>query len=189
MKAIINNLNDWLIGTKNPNAVRESEIKAGYANHNPSLPDHLSIVDFCDEHNVFLLGDGASIGSGFELASIPAEAASPNHLEAVFNKIRDTFASVVPLHKENPWIMQMYVNDEYSLKPVLNHIQHSVEPKIAGTQFTQDYLARLDDLFTKMARPEGLFLDPKTDAPFRGRRRRVRVLFYRIQPAETRTQA
>ena len=188
MKTVFNNLTDWLVGTKNPNAVRESEIKAGYADHNPSLPDHLSIVDFCDEHNVFLLADGASIGSGFELASIPAEAASPNHLEAVFNKIRDTFATVVPLHKENPWIMQMYVNDEYSLKPVLNHIQNSIDPKIASTQFTQDYLARLDDLFTKMARSDGLFLDPKTDAPFRGRRRRVRVLFYRIQPVETRSQ-
>jgi len=190
MKTIINKLNDWLVGTKNPNAVREKDIKTGYANHNPSLPDHLAIVDFSDEHNVFLLADGISIGSGFELASIPAEAASPHHLEAVFNKIRDTFASVVPLHKDNPWIMQMYVNDEYSLKPVLNHIQHSIEPKIVETQFTQDYLARLDDLFTKMARPEGLFLDPKTDAPFRGRRRRIRVLFYRLQgKTATRQQA
>ena len=42
-----------------------------------------------------------------------------------------------------------------------------------------------------MARPEGLFLDPKTDAPYRGRRRRVRVLFYRLyqQVQTTREQA
>ncbi|WBV72367.1 TraC family protein [Legionella pneumophila] len=31
-----------------------------------------------------------------------------------------------------------------------------------------------------MTRPEGLFVDPKTDAPYRGRRRRIRVLFYRL---------
>lgn len=177
---------NWLLGTINPHAVKEKTIKAGYANHDPSLPDHLSVIDFCDENNLFLLSDGISLGSGFELASIPAEATSNEHLEAVFRKIRDTFATVVPLHREDPWVMQMYVNDDYSLKPVLNHIARNIEPVIAETAFTQDYLARLDDLFTKMSRPEGLFLDPKTDAPFRGRRRRVRVLFYRrYQQLET----
>ncbi len=182
MKQIFN----WLLGTVNPRAVKEQAIKNGYADHNPSLPDQLSVVDFCDEHNLFLLSDGISLASGFELASIPAEATSTEHLEAVFSKIRDTFANVVPLHREDPWVMQMYVNDDYSLKPVLNHIARNIEPDIAETAFTQDYLARLGDLFTKMSRPEGLFLDPKTDAPFRGRIRRVRVLFYRrYQQLET----
>lgn len=149
------------------------------------------MVDFNDELNFFLLNDGISIGSGFELASIPAEAASSEHLHAVFNKIRDTFATVVPLHKEDPWVMQMYVNDEYSLKPVLTHIQQSIAPEIAKTSFTHDYLARLNDLFCKMTRPEGLFVDPKTDTPYRGRRRRVRVLFYRLyqKTPATREQA
>jgi conjugative transfer ATPase len=169
----------WLVGAINPHAVKEEAIKAGYADFNPSLPDQLSVVDFCDQNNLFLLSDGLSLGSGFELASIPAEATSPAHLEAVFSKIRDTFATVVPLHRDDPWIMQMYVNDDYSLKPVLNHVAQAIEPVIAETQFTQDYLTRLDDLFTKMTRPEGLFLDPKTGTSFRGRRRRVRVLFYR----------
>lgn len=185
MKFKLNQLSAWLLGANNPGTVREKDMKAGYANHNPSLPDHLSIVDFCDKHHVFVLADGVSIGSGFELASIPAEAASPEHLEAVFIKIRDTFATVVPLHKDNPWIMQMYMNDDYSLKPVLHHIQQHIEPHIAETPFAQDYLTRLDDLFTKMARPTGLFLDPKTEAPFRGRLRHIRVLFYRLQGIET----
>ncbi|MGQ3892034.1 conjugative transfer ATPase [Legionella sp. CNM-4043-24] len=178
---------DWLTG----DALTEKTIKAGYQNSNPSLPDRLAIADFSDEQNLFLLNDGVSIGSGFELASIPAEAASPEHLESVFNKIRDTFAAVLPLHKDDPWVMQMYVNDEYSLKPVLKHISKHIEPDIAETPFTKDYLARLDDLFSKMERPEGLFLDPKTDMPYRGRRRRVRVLFYRQykQIKTTREQA
>lgn len=178
---MLKSISEWLLGAKNPSAVLEKHIKSGYANHHPSLPDHLSIVDFCDEHHVFVLADGVSIGSGFELSSIPAEAASPEHLEAVFNKVRDTFTTVVPLHKDHPWIMQMYVSDDYSLKPVLHHIQQNIEPPIATTPFTEDYLSRLDDLFTKMARSDGLFLDPKTDAPFRGRLRRIRVLFYRLQ--------
>ena len=63
---MLSKLSEWLLGAKNPGAIREKRIKAGYANHNPSLPDHLSIVDFCDEHHVFILADGVSIGSGFE---------------------------------------------------------------------------------------------------------------------------
>ncbi len=177
---MLNQISNWLVGDKNQNAIAEERVKKRFAESAPSFADQLAIVDFCDEQNLFLLNDGISIGSGFELTSIPAEAASPLHLESVFNKIRDTFATVVPLHKDDPWIMQMYVNDDYSLKPVLRHIRRSIQPNIAEMPFTKDYLSRLDDLFTKMTRRKGLFIDPKTDAPFRGRRRRVRVLFYRL---------
>lgn len=191
MKQKFHQISDWLLGQQNKTALTEPNIKKRFENRSPSFVDQLAVVDFNDELNLFLLNDGLSIGSGFELASIPAEAASPVHLESVFNKIKDTFASVVPLHKEDPWIMQMYVNDEYNLKPVLHHIRNSIAPEIVTTAFTHDYLARLDDLFFKMTRPNGLFIDPKTDAPYRGRRRRVRVLFYRLyqQTQTTREKA
>ena len=170
---------DWLVGEASHAPVREAQVARGYQRSHPSLPDHLAMVDFCDDRNLFLLNDGVSVGSGFELGDIPAEAASGAHLQAVFNKVRDTFANVVPLHPADPWVMQMYVQDDYQLKPVLKHITRAIEPAILTSDFTRDYLRRLSDLFTKMTRPEGLFLDPKTDAPFRGRRRRIRVLFYR----------
>lgn len=191
MKQLFNQISNWLVSEKSNNAITEKAIQKRFENQQPSFSDQLAVVDFCNERNIFLLNDGVSIGSGFELASIPAEAASPSHLVSIFNKIRDTFAAVVPLHKEDPWVMQMYVNDDYSLKPVLRHIEKSIQPVIANTPFTQDYLSRLDDLFTKMTRPEGLFVDPKTDVPYRGRRRRVRVLFYRLyqQIQATREQA
>ena len=101
MRLLLNEASDWLLGSKSKSAITEKEVKKGYSNPHPSLPDQLAIVDFCDKQNLFLLNDGVSIGSGFELASIPAEAASPAHLESVFNKIRDTFAAVVPLHKDD----------------------------------------------------------------------------------------
>ena len=122
-------------------------------------------MDFCDDKNLFLLNDGISVGSGFELGSIAAEAASPEHLNHVCEKIRDTFAHVVPMHQQDPWVMQMYLQDEYSLIPVLKHMEQAIEPQHLQTAFTQDHLMRLGDLFTKMARPEGLFQDPKTGMP------------------------
>ncbi|HAT1795180.1 conjugative transfer ATPase [Legionella pneumophila subsp. fraseri] len=175
MKSLIN----WLLGESNPQAMTEQDIKKRYANPLPSLADRMDIVDFDEQEQVFLFADGRSIGSGFELGDIPAEAASPEYLEAVFHKIRDTFAAVVPLHSTAPWVMQMYVQDEYCLAPVIEHIKNYVSPSLINTPLTQDYLQRLNDLFNKMTRPEGLFIDPKTGSPYRGRRRRTRVLFYR----------
>ncbi|EHL30509.1 conjugative transfer ATPase [Legionella drancourtii] len=169
----------WLIGSGSPNPQKITEIKKGYLPNGPSLSDRLAFVDFCDEKNLFLLNDGVSVGSGFELGDIPAEATSPEHLKAVFDKVCETFTRVVPLHQKDPWVMQMYVSDDYALEPVLEHIKKSIHPDILKTQFTQDYLNRLGDLFEKMVRPQGLFLDPKTGDAYRGRRRRIRVLFYR----------
>lgn len=170
---------DWLLGAANPKPVTMNTVKKGYVPCGPSLSDRFAFTDFCDEKNLFLLNDGISVGSGFELGDVPAEATSPEHLQAIFEKVRDTFATVVPLHQQDPWIMQMYVSDDYSLKPVLSHIEKSIAQDILKSAYTQNYLKRLGDLFDKMARPQGLFHDPKTDAPYRGRRRRIRVLFYR----------
>ncbi|MBA2710121.1 MAG: conjugative transfer ATPase [Tatlockia sp.] len=172
-------ITDWLVGEASAQPVKMKAVKARYKPSGPSFPEQLAFVDFNDESNLFLLNDGVSVGSGFELGAIAAEAASEEYLNAVFNKVRDTFATVVPLHKDDPWVMQIYVQDDYSLKPVLTHLANSIRSDILDSEFTQDYLARLGDLFNKMARPEGLFHDHKTGAPFRGRWRRIRVLFYR----------
>ncbi len=172
-------LSNWLLGEMNPQAIKELTIKKQYANPLPSFADRLAIVDFNEQEQVFLFADGKSLGSGFELGDIQAEAASPEYLHAVFNKIRDTFATVVPLHAIDPWVMQMFVQDEYCLDPVIDHIKAQIPQQFIESSLTQDYLQRLQDLYNKMTRPEGLFLDPKTGAPYRGRRRRIRVLFYR----------
>lgn len=179
MKLLLKPVSDWLLGEANPKAIREKEVKKGYANLLPSFADKLAVVDFNEQEQVFLFSDGKSLGSGFELGDIPAEAAAPEYLQAVFDKIRETFASVVPLHPINPWVMQMFVQDEYCLEFVLDHIKKQVPENLLNNSLTQDYLNRLGDLYKKMTRPEGLFLDPKTGSPYRGRRRRIRVLFYR----------
>ena len=171
-------LSRWILG-EHTFGPKQQEVMEGYQNQRPSFPDLLAFTDFCDQRNFFLLNDGVSIGSGFEIGSISAEAATEDYLQIVFTKIKDTFASVVPLYKEDPWVMQLYVSDDYTYQPILNHIEQFIAPEIVNTPFTQDYLKRLNDLLSKMHEPQGLFLDPKSDAPFRIRRRRIRVLFYR----------
>ena len=136
-------ITNWLLGHASTSPIKKSFVTAGYHNPKPSLPDLLSFTDFCDEKNIFLLNDGISIGSGFELSDIAAEAASPEYLDAVFQKVKETFAAVVPMHALDPWVMQIYVNDDYNYAPVLNHITRKIQAEIVATPFTQDYLALL----------------------------------------------
>ncbi|TIE20734.1 conjugative transfer ATPase, partial [Legionella pneumophila] len=133
-------LSNWLLGEMNPQAIKELTIKKQYANPLPSFADRLAIVDFNEQEQVFLFADGKSLGSGFELGDIQAEAASPEYLHAVFNKIRDTFATVVPLHAIDPWVMQMFVQDEYCLDPVIDHIKAQIPQQFIESSLTQDYL-------------------------------------------------
>ncbi|KTD25131.1 conjugative transfer ATPase [Legionella maceachernii] len=179
MKSLFKPVSEWLLGESNTQAVKEKEIQKGYADPLPSFADQFAVVDFNEQEQVFLFADGKSFGSGFELGDIPAEAAAPEYLQAVFKKIRDTFASVVPLYPVDPWVMQMFVQDEYCLDSVLTHVRNQVPSNLRDRSLTQDYLQRLQDLYRKMTQPQGLFLDPKTGSPYRGRRRRIRVLFYR----------
>lgn len=176
---VLKTMADWLVGEGTMAPIKKRQIAAGYQMPCPSLPDHLACIDFCEEKNMFLLNDLVSVGSGFELSAIAAEAASPEHLQQIFEKVRDIFAHVVPMHQQDPWVMQLYVQDEYSLLHAFKHMKQAIESKHLETAFTKDYLSRLGDLFSKMTRPQGLFLDPKTGMPFRGCIRRIRVLFYR----------
>nr|WP_242604612.1 conjugative transfer ATPase [Legionella fairfieldensis] len=170
----------WLLGAQDSQAVKASVIKQRYQNPMPSLAAQWACVDFCDEKNLFLLADGISVGSGFELGDIAAEAASPEYIETLFERVKETFSYVLPLYQENPWVMQLFVQDEFSLRPVLKTIREAVSPECKGDPFTEDYLKRLEDLMAKMTRKQGLFIDPKTDLPYRGRQRRIRLLFYRL---------
>lgn len=180
MKFDLTNISKWLLSEANHQAETKSQVKARYSNSAPSLSDKWAIADFNDEHNIFLLSDGISLGSGFELGEIPAEAASPQYLQALFEKVKDTFANVVPLHQESPWVMQIFVQDDYNLDNAVRHIESHIDKTLVNRSITQDYLARLEDLFKKSCHENGLFIDPKTDKPYRGRKRRIRILFYRL---------
>ena len=119
---------NWLVGESNPSAPKVKEVAEGFKKSLPSLPDRLAIVDFCDEDNVFLLEDGVSVGSGFEIGDIPAESANQAHLDAVFKKVLDVFSYVVPLHSDNPWVMQLFVSDEGYHKHWLNTLSLGYPP-------------------------------------------------------------
>lgn len=161
------------------NPVMKNDMENGYSDSNPSISDKLAITEFSDKHNVFLLEDGISVASAFELGSIAAENTTEEQIQAVFQKILDVFSYVVDLHEKNPWVMQIYVNDEFSLEPSFETYLSFISDEQKQNEYTKAYLERLKDLYSKATRKEGLLHDPVTGGVFRGRNRRIRATFYR----------
>ena len=150
-----------------------------FISKSPSFPDQFSIMDFNEKEDLFLLDDGISVGSGLEISDLQTEAMPDESLEAVYKKITDTFSNVVPCHRVSPWVMQIFINDEYVTEPFKRHIRKNLSSELISSPFTKQYLKHMDRLFDNMARADGLLFDPKTDMPYRVRIRRIRVLFYR----------
>lgn len=169
---------EYVFGRKK-NICTKKDMVRRFISKAPSFPDQFSIIDFNDEENLFLLDDGVSVGSGLEISDLQTEAMPDESLEAVYKKITDTFSNVVPCHRISPWVMQIFINDEYVAEPFKRHIRKDLSSELISSPFTQQYLKHMDRLFDKMARTEGLLFDPKTDMPYRIRIRRIRVVFYR----------
>jgi hypothetical protein len=126
----------------NPSYVKKHEVERGYGNTRPSFSDKLCITDFSDKHSMFLLEDGISVGSAFELGSLAAESATSEQIEAVFKNVIDVFSHVVDVHDKNPWVMQIYVNDEFSL----NSAFEAYTSYISESQKKDDYTAAYLDI-------------------------------------------
>lgn len=172
------NLSKWFLGEKRSQSSSQN-IEKRYGTSFPSFADEFSILDFSDQENVFLLDDGVSVGSGIEISDIQSEAMSKESLDKIFNKVVDAFSSVVPRHRSDPWVMQIFVNDDYITMPLLNHVEKGIPDEIKDDELTKEYVENIKNLLEKMSRKEGLFIDGKTGRPYRTRARRIRILFYR----------
>ncbi len=170
---------DYFAQSPNPEGMKEKEITKAYKQSRPSIADRLSVVDFSDKHHVFLLEDGLSLGSGFEIGDIAADGVNEKSLESVFSRVMDVFSYVLPLEEENPWVLQVYVNDEFSLKSTFDFYKQKIDKGLLDSPYTQTYLTQLERLYQKSSCEEGLFFDPMSDLAFRGKLRRIRMVIYK----------
>lgn len=159
--------------------LKNNEVKKAYKPVGPSIADRFAVVDFSDRHQVFLLEDGLSLGSGFEIGDLAADGVDEASLEAVYQRIMDVFSYVLPLDEKDPWILQIFVNDEFSLESTFDFYKSKINKDLLATAYTKSYLEELNNHYKKITRPEGLFFDPLSDQVFRGRLRRIRMLFYK----------
>ena len=159
--------------------ITQADAARGYATH-PSISDQLPWLDFSDESNVMLLEDGRSVGMGLLVDSKSCEGLNADGLESLHQKIVGLFGKGISYEDKNPWVMQMFVQDELSLTPLYQSMEHYIDERVGvDDPLAQEYLAQYREHFELMSREQGMFVDPMNGLPYRGKFRRLRILLYR----------
>jgi conjugative transfer ATPase len=166
---------------KSDRPVTVEEVKKLYARA-PSFTNQLPWLEVDPEHNVVLLADGHSIGVAFELRPVSTEARPEAWLLTLRDKIQAALSSAIPEH-DNPWILQLYVQDETRLDRLAGEVEAYARPEAKDTAFSQSWFSTLTEHLAEISRPGGLFVDKLvTGTAWQGKHRKVRGTLYRPRP-------
>ena len=157
----------------------EADLRALY-DVGPSFADLLPWVEYLPGSKSMLLEDGHSVAAFFELVPLGTEGRELAWLwqarDALENALQDSFDEL----DENPWVAQLYAQDEASWDSYLRTLGDYVRPRAQGSAFTEFYLRFFAHHLRAIAKPGGLFEDTTvTRLPWRGQVRRVRLVVYR----------
>ncbi|HGP0625123.1 TPA: conjugative transfer ATPase [Serratia marcescens] len=147
---------------------------------NPSIVDYLPWAEFLDREQCILLDDGVSVGAVFDITPVATEGRTDDRLEQMRDTVEDALQDSFDEHDENPWIVQLFCQDENNVEAYIDRLRQYVKPHAQGSAFTEDWLKETERHLRGIARPEGLFKDTLiTDQPWRGQQRRTRMVVYR----------
>ncbi|OJW83880.1 MAG: conjugative transfer ATPase [Alicycliphilus sp. 69-12] len=146
----------------------------------PSFVELLPWAEFLPGSKSMLLEDGQSVAAFYELVPLGTEGREPGWLaqarDALENALQDSFDEM----DENPWVLQLYAQDEPSFDQYMENLRGYVQPRALGTAFTEFYLRFFSHHLRAVAKPGGLFEDTTvTRLRWRGQTRRVRMVVYR----------
>ena len=148
-----------------------------------SFTNLLPWVEYDPDSQAFLLDDGMSVAAMFHVYPIGAEARTEAYLEALRDRLQTVLTSL-PENTTNPWILQLYLHDEASLRPVMETIRDYVHPRAKDSVVTNHYLDILSQHLADIAASGGLFVDKQiTGNPWRGQIRKIRCTLYRRSTA------
>ncbi len=117
----------------------EADMQALYG-VSPSFADLLPWVEYLPGSKSMLLEDGQSVAGFFELAPVGTEGREIAWLwqarDALENALQDSFDEL----DENPWVVQLYAQDESTWDNYLRGLADYVRPRALGSAFTDFYL-------------------------------------------------
>jgi conjugative transfer ATPase len=146
----------------------------------PSIMKRLPWRDYNSKYKCFLLEDNDSLGVGFKISPIPCEARPEAMLNEIANSISEALKNTIPLDKENPWILQVYVQKESNLASTYYEVKKYFSEIGRSTSLTRSYLKTLEEHLDYVSRPEGIFHDSQvTNLNFRGGLLHVYTFIYR----------
>jgi hypothetical protein len=159
--------------------MKKNDIKRSYQSL-PSLADRLPWRDYNEELKCILLEDNESLGVCFKIRPIACEARPEAMLNEIAKLIGEAIKNSIPCEKNNPWILQFYINKESDLSKSYAEIENYFPEERKSTELTKAYLKNLNEHFDYVTRENGIFYDSQvTNQNFRGGILHVNAVLYR----------
>jgi conjugative transfer ATPase len=147
----------------------------------PSFVDHLPWMGYNSETQLFEFPDGVSKAAMIELSPIATEGKDETFMATARKAICNAIAAIDE-HDTAEWVVQTFVNDDVSVKHVVDELEAYIAPEIRETVYTQNYLSDMRRHIGIISRKEGIFVDGLSGNRFRSQQRRTRVVIYRRYP-------
>jgi len=144
-----------------------------------SFTDYLPWMEYDPAAKTFLLEDGKSVGAVWEVVPAGTEGRSDDFKTTLRDQTVNLIADTIPELDHDPWVLQVYVNDEFNLKQTGQAIRAYAKGAGSNDAFRNNYCDVVDRHLARVSDEGGLFNETAADCPWRGRRRRVRVVLYR----------
>lgn len=144
-----------------------------------SFTDFLPWMEYLPEDKAFLLEDGRSVGAVWEIEPVGTEGRSDDFKTLLWERAFNVVADAVPEVDPDPWILQVFVSNDFDLSKSLQKVRDHVQPIARGSAFTEAYLKILERHYERLSRPGGVFKDKMSGTDWRGKVRRVRFVLYR----------
>ncbi|WP_312975055.1 conjugative transfer ATPase [Stutzerimonas nitrititolerans] len=146
----------------------------------PSFTDLLPWAEYLPQSQCMLLDDGTSVAAFYELLPVGTEGREPAWLLQVRDTLENVLQDAFDELEDNPWVVQLYAQDDTNWDRYLDELRHYVQPRAQGSAFTEFYLRFFSHHLQAIAKPGGLFEDNTvTQLPWRGQTRRTRLVVYR----------
>ncbi len=162
---------------------------AGIYTQQPSLAKCLPWQDYNDKCKLFLLEDNQSLAAGFHFTPIPCEARPEKMMGEIANALSEALKNTIPCEKNNPWILQLFVERTSDLSLNYEYIKNYFKASTkdgALSNFTKAHLKTLKKHFEYVSRKEGIFFDRQvTNQIYKGGFLHVRGMLYRRTPEKT----
>ena len=156
------------------------EVVKGLYRQPSSFTDLLPWVEYDPDSGCFLLEDGISVGALFELEAVGTEARTDKFMTELRDAIQTALNDAIPEEESAPWVLQVYVQDEPSLKRFVQSLREYPDERLRQTAFTRHQQIVMAEHLARISKPGGLFVDQAvTGSPWRGKRRVVRAVLYR----------
>lgn len=165
--------------------VTDKMIQSHYRRNPHSFADQLSIIEYLEDSETFLMEDCFSQAVILDVSPIATEGRSQKQIAELRDNIQQAFKqSFGDNSRASDWVLQTFSWKDDSLyrhvESVRDYIKDNAGEEVADSQFTTAFLGVMESHFRGVNKPDGLFKDTAiTGKPWRGQLRKTYCVLYR----------